>query len=293
MKMARKKGGRRSQADPFDLAPIDGNGKIQGIIETPKGSRNKYAFDSELRVFSLKKVLPAGMTFPYDSASCPRKLNDRVRTVQSRQESPRHKDQQAKTPPILFDLDGTLMDTNYEHLAAWRLALQRVGVEAPNAFLHRCVGMRGDLLLKAVHNELGKKAGHEVAKLDKLHKAHFEKTLPSVKPLPDAVALLKFLTRHKISWAIATGGDKNTVSKMARPLGLPPAALVVTAHDVDKAKPEPDVFLVAARRAKALGIGLLSGGYGEIELTQAGAYRVYKHSADLLNHLAEIGIDAR
>jgi HAD superfamily hydrolase (TIGR01509 family) len=236
---------------------------------------------------------------------------------QSRQKSPHQEDQQSKTPAILFDLDGTLMDSNYEHISAWRLSLRRMGVEPPNAFLHRCIGMRGDLLVKAVYHEFEKTPGDKmVAKLDKLQKAYFEKMLPSVKPLPGAAALLKTLTLHKVSWAIATGGDKKTVSKMARPLGLPREAPVVTADDVDKAKPEPDVFLVAARRlgmalsdcivvgdsvwdllaarrAKALGIGLLCGGYSEIELTQAGAYRVYKHPADLLTHLAEIGIDAR
>ncbi len=140
--------------------------------------------------------------------------------------------------------------------------------------------------------------------------------MPSVKPLPGAATLLKTLMRKKAPWAIATGGDKDTVQKMVRPLGLPSAAPVVTADDVDEAKPEPDVFFVAARRlginlrdcivvgdsvwdllgarrAKALGIGLLCGGYGQAELERAGAYCVYKHPADLLDHLAEIGIDTQ
>ena len=55
----------------MDLAPTDGDNKIQVIIETPKGSRNKYAFDTEQRVFALKKVLPAGMAFPYDFGFVP------------------------------------------------------------------------------------------------------------------------------------------------------------------------------------------------------------------------------
>lgn len=224
---------------------------------------------------------------------------------------------QAKTPALLFDLDGTLMDSNYEHVAAWRLALRRGKVEAPNAFLHRCIGMRGDLLVKAVYKEFGKRLSDEtLARLERLHKTYFEKTLKSVKPLPGAAVLLKTLTRRKVPWAIATGGDKSTISKMTGPLGLARAAIVITADDVEQAKPEPDVFLVAAqrigvalsdcivvgdsiwdllgaRRAKALGVGLLCGGYGAAELTQAGAYRVYKHPADLLDHLEEIGIDAR
>ena len=229
--------------------------------------------------------------------------------------SPHQQEQPAKTPAILFDLDGTLMDSNYEHVAAWQLAFRRAGLEVPNAFLHRCIGMRGDLLARAVHKEFGKKTGNDaVAKLEKLHRGYFEKTLPSVKLLPGAAALLKALTRRKVPWAIATGGDKSTALKMTAPLGMPPAACVVTADDFDQAKPEPDVFLLAARRlsmaltdcivvgdsvwdllgarrAKAVGVGLLCGGYGTSELTQAGAYRVYKHPADLLEHLAEIGID--
>jgi len=232
-----------------------------------------------------------------------------------KQTTPSAEKQHAKAPAILFDLDGTLMDSNYEHVTAWRLALRRAGVETPNAFLHRCIGMRGDLLVKAVYKEIGKNVSERtVGKLEKLHKAYFEKTLSSIKPLPGATALLKALTRRKVPWAIATGGDKSTVQKMTRPLGMPMAP-VITADDVDQAKPEPDVFLLAAqrlgmalsdcivvgdsvwdllgaRRARALGVGLLCGGSGAAELTQAGAYRVYKHPADLLDHIVEIGIDA-
>ncbi len=69
--MAKKQRRLRSLVDPVDLKPIDSGNTIQVIIETPKGSRNKYAFDEEQRVFAVKKVLPAGMTFPYDFGFIP------------------------------------------------------------------------------------------------------------------------------------------------------------------------------------------------------------------------------
>jgi HAD superfamily hydrolase (TIGR01509 family) len=191
------------------------------------------------------------------------------------------------------------------------------GATVPNAFLHRCIGLRGDLLIRAVFKEMGKTGVEKASKgLEKLHKGNFDKTLSSIGPLPGAAALLKTLSRLRVPWAIATGGDRRCVLKIIRPLSVPAATPVVTADDVVQAKPAPDVFLVAARRldmaladcivvgdsvwdllgarrAKALGVGLLCGGYGDAELSRAGAYRVYKTPADLLDHLPEIGIDAQ
>ena len=69
--MAKKEKRTRSLANPGHLSATDDNGKIQVVIETPKGSRNKYAFDEEQKVFTLTKVLPAGMTFPYDFGFIP------------------------------------------------------------------------------------------------------------------------------------------------------------------------------------------------------------------------------
>ncbi|HJT71399.1 MAG TPA: HAD family hydrolase [Terriglobales bacterium] len=222
---------------------------------------------------------------------------------------------QLTAPAVLFDLDGTLMDSNYEHVTAWQLAFQSAGIEVPNFVVHRCIGMRGSLLIKTVFKEIGRTCGEQTSKrLEKLHGRYFDKQLSSVKPLPGAPSLLKALSRRKVPWAIATGGDKRAVMKMIGPLSVPAIVPVVTADDVDQAKPEPDVFLVAAqrlgvslsdsivvgdsvwdilgaRRAKAIGVGLLSGGYSESELGSAGAYRVYKDPADLLDHLEETGID--
>ena len=220
-------------------------------------------------------------------------------------------------PAILFDLDGTLLDSNYQHAVAWCSALRRERLNISHAFLHRCIGMRDELLIRAVSKEIGRPIRKAVSRrLENLHKHYFEKTLSCVQVLSGAVELLKLLSRLQVRWAIATGGDKGTVAKMISPLGIPAGVPVVTADHVEHAKPEPDVFLAAAgrlgvsftdcivvgdsvwdllgaRRAKALGVGLRSGGYGEAELVQAGAYRTYKDPADLLDHLAEIGIQPR
>jgi len=221
----------------------------------------------------------------------------------------------AGAPAVLLDLDGTLIDSNYEHVMAWRLTFRRAGIEVPNAVLHQCIGLRDALLIQAVARAMERARGFNVEKLATLHETYFRRSLRTLQPLPGAGALLKALSRQKVRWAIATGGDKKTVARMIRSLAVPKSIPVITADDVERAKPEPDVFLVAAkrlgtpmsncivvgdsvwdllgaRRAKALGVGLLCGGYRESELIAAGAYRVYADPADLLDHLAEIGIEA-
>ena len=137
--------------------------------------------------------------------------------------------------------------------------------------------------------------------------------MTQVRPLPGARELLAYLTEAGTPWAIATSGRAETARPALDLLGVSPGAAVVTRDQVEHAKPDPDLFiaaaarlgvpiagsvvvgdsvwdLLAARRAGALGVGLLSGGYGQDELERAGAYRVYQDPADLLRHLDEIGI---
>ena len=134
-----------------------------------------------------------------------------------------------------------------------------------------------------------------------------------MRPLPGARELLGFLTDAGIPWAIATSGRMETAAVNLAALGVDPkASPVVTRDEVRYAKPDPDLFLaaaarldvpiertivvgdsiwdmLAATRCRALGVGLLSGGYGSEELRQSGAIRVYEDPADLLGHIDEVG----
>jgi HAD superfamily hydrolase (TIGR01509 family) len=218
------------------------------------------------------------------------------------------------SPAFLFDLDGTLIDSVYQHVIAWREALQAVGINLAVWKIHRRIGMSGGLFVAALARELDDELDPDtLARLPALHHEAYVRRYDSVRPLPGAIELLRALTHHGVPWAIATSG----VELYARPaldlLELPPDVPLVTRDQVRYAKPDPDLFLtaaerigvdvensivvgdsvwdlLAARRARALGIGLLSGGYGREELIYAGAFRVYDDPLDLLAHLDEVGV---
>jgi HAD superfamily hydrolase (TIGR01509 family) len=218
------------------------------------------------------------------------------------------------TTAFLFDLDGTLMDSVYQHVLAWREALEEVGLELSVWRIHRRIGMSGGLFLDALLRETGRRFGpDEAAAVRRTHAAAFARLVGAVKPLPGARELLKYLTNAKVQWAIATSGWLDSARPMLEMLDVPDGVPVITRDQVEHAKPDPDLFLaaaarlgapidscivvgdsvwdlLAARRARALGVGLLSGGYGQDELERAGAYRVYEDPADLLRHVYEVGV---
>ncbi len=217
-------------------------------------------------------------------------------------------------PAFLFDLDGTLVDSVYQHVIAWRDALEGVGISLPVWKIHRRIGMSGGLFVNALARELDTDLDREViAALPGLHAEAFIRRFDSVRPLPGAVELLATLSTHNVRWAIATSGPERYARLSLELLGLPAQTPLVTRDQVRHAKPDPDLFLtaadrigadisnsvvvgdsvwdlLAARRAHSLGIGLLSGGYGREELIYAGAYRVYDDPRDLLEHLDEVGV---
>ena len=218
------------------------------------------------------------------------------------------------SPALLFDLDGTLIDSVYQHVLAWHEALEELGLSLAVWRIHRRIGMSGGLLIQALGREIGQRVTPEQAKkLQENHAAAYERYQATVQPLPGARELLQQLNRAKVPYAIATSGRLEGARSALERLGVGLEIPVITRQQVQRAKPDPDLFLaaaqrlnipiaramvvgdsvwdlLAARRAGCLGIGLLSGGYGKEELEQVGAYRVYQDPADLLTHLDEVGV---
>jgi HAD superfamily hydrolase (TIGR01549 family) len=215
---------------------------------------------------------------------------------------------------FLFDLDGTLVDSVYQHVLAWQEALHAAGIELSVWRIHRKIGMSGGLFTEMLLRETPIEITPALLEtLQRQHAEAYARLARWVRPLPGAIELLRYLTRAKIPWAIATSGRMGSAKFNLDALRVDSAQVpVITRDDVRHAKPDPDLFLaaasrlgvdiesavivgdsiwdmLAARRARGLGVGLLSGGYGEDELERSGAIRVYEDPADLLSHIDEIG----
>ena len=216
---------------------------------------------------------------------------------------------------LIFDLDGTLIDSVYAHTFAWQKTLAEFGLHAPAWSIHRRIGMSGELLVKAIARKQGKTLRKaDIKRLGDRHTKLFHRIAPVCAPLPGARQLLAFLSKEKIAHGIATSGKRSEFKKSLNALALTTSAVVVDGDMVAEVKPEPDLFLLcqqklqvepaqclivgdaiwdvhAARRAGILCVGLLSGGFGEQELYNAGAMRVYQDAAALLSGIDELGIE--
>lgn len=206
------------------------------------------------------------------------------------------------------------MDSVYQHVLAWREALEAGGIQLAVWRIHRQIGMSGGLFINALLRETGHTVSAEDAeRMQQIHAEAFSRYVSQVRPLPGATELLSYLTKAGVPWAIATSGRIESASLSLQLLSIGNDVPIVTRDQVRHAKPDPDLFLaaaerlgvdisqsvvvgdsiwdlLAARRARALGVGLLAGGYGREELERAGAYRVYNDPADLLRHLDEVGV---
>jgi HAD superfamily hydrolase (TIGR01509 family) len=215
---------------------------------------------------------------------------------------------------LIFDLDGTLVDTVYAHVLAWQRALAEVDLPIEAWTIHRRIGMSGGLFARAVAREVGRPlTTEEVEAIQLRHGELYRELLPERRPLQGAVELLAELRESGIAHGIATSGRRPEIDASLDALGVGSDTVVVERGGVQRAKPEPDLFLscseqlgippeecyvvgdavwdlLAARRAHMLSIGLLSGGYGEDELIRAGAFRVYRDPEELSESLDELGI---
>ncbi len=220
-------------------------------------------------------------------------------------------------PAILFDLDGTLVDTVYQHVLAWSDPLKAAGIVLPDWKIHRRVGMSGKSMLQQLFREHGKgRSKINIKALEAKHDSVFTKISRSVRVLPGSQELLRHLTRLGVRWAIATTGNKKQTKRLLQNFTIPANTVIATGDDVAKAKPSPDVFVLAAERLgvpiencivtgdsvwdmlaaarrRALGVGILAGGYSKDELEQSGAFRVYSDPADMLLHIEDLGLGGK
>lgn len=204
---------------------------------------------------------------------------------------------------VLFDVDGTLLDTNHLHVLAWFRALRENGHQVPMARIHGLVGMGSDTLLDTL---LGGRHPH----LDEAHSRQYASLRGDVVALPGARDLLVETARRGARVVLATSAKGEEIRSILETLGAGDAiADVVSSADVDRSKPDPDIFLAALERsggrreatvvvgdtvwdvraAAAAGlrcVAVTTGGIAAGELEMAGAVAVYESAADLLANLS-------
>jgi HAD superfamily hydrolase (TIGR01509 family) len=207
---------------------------------------------------------------------------------------------------VLFDVDGTLVDSNYLHVAAWLRAFDAVGQPVPAWRIHRAIGMDSSRLLGEL---LGPSASALGDAAKDQHKRAYAETTHLLKPLPGARELIRVLVERGVTVVLATSAPPDELELLRSVLDVDDLiTAVTTADDVDTAKPEPDLIHVAVQRsgcpadrvvlvgdavwdiqacarAGVGSVGVLSGGVGEGELRAAGAEDIYDDVADLLAHL--------
>lgn len=220
----------------------------------------------------------------------------------------------SELPPILFDLDGTLIDSVYQHVVAWALALKSEQIVLPAWKVHRHIGMSGSSFVRELLREVNprkKPSQQDIDRLEGKHDIEFKKMRLDV--LPGARHLIRHIEKIRLPWAIATTSNRKQTKALLKDLQIPSHVPVVNGDDVKNAKPSPDIFVkaadtlgvpiddcivvgdsiwdvLAAGRKSALGVGLLCGGYSQEELERAGAFRVYADPQDLLTHIEDLGI---
>jgi HAD superfamily hydrolase (TIGR01509 family) len=216
-------------------------------------------------------------------------------------------------PAVLFDVDGTLVDSNYLHVYAWQRAFDDEGISVAAWQLHRCIGMDGSKLVRT----LSENAASEVQdRLSDAHSRYYRDVSPLLAPLPGARDLLRRVAEVGLQVVLASSAPDDELDTLRKVLSCDDViAETTSSRDVDTAKPDPGIVQVAVDRAgvtpeqavfvgdavwdahaaAAAGlpcIGLLSGGISEGELQAAGATPIFSDPQDLLDHLDSTRIAA-
>src|SRR5260370_17366784 len=145
-------------------------------------------------------------------------------------------------PAFLFDLDGTLVDSVYQHVLAWRQALETADIELSVWRIHRRIGMSGGLFVNALGREMDRPLSAEAAaQLGRMHAQVYAGLVPQVRPLPGSLALLATLTQLNVPWAIATSGRLESAQPVLDKLNLPAGVPIITRDQLPSANPDPDL----------------------------------------------------
>ncbi|OBG31473.1 HAD family hydrolase [Mycolicibacter heraklionensis] len=212
---------------------------------------------------------------------------------------------------VLFDVDGTLVDSNYLHVHAWRRAFADLHLEVESWRIHRAIGMDGSELVRLLSDD----APDDVRRrLKDLHSQYYLQSSGLLSPLPGARNLLEHIAALDLPVVLATSAPEDELAVLRKALGCDDLVAAVTSSaDVDVAKPNPDIIEIALDRVGATaeravfvgdavwdaqacvragvpGIGLLSGGVSRAELETAGAAVVFDNAEDLLEHLDQTPI---
>lgn len=216
--------------------------------------------------------------------------------------------------PLIFDLDGTLVDSVYLHAAAFQRALFERGIRVPTYEVHKRIGMTGELLLHAINEAFNLRLSDAaLLEIDTLHASHYKELRAFARAVPGATELWPLLKDRDIPFAIATSAGPDDAKELCELVNYPQDGILITKETPAKSKPAPGSFeraakklhvdlkdaiivgdsvwdMLSSRRARSLGIGVLTGGYGREELEAAGAFRVYNDIADMSRKLDELGL---
>ncbi len=204
---------------------------------------------------------------------------------------------------VIFDVDGTLVDTNYLHTLAWSRGMRDAGETASMSAIHRLIGMGSDQLVEEL-------LGHESEEASDGHTRHFEELMEEIQAFPDAAELLDAVHRRGATVVLATSASEDELERMLEALDAPEEAIdhITKKDDVEESKPAPDIFGVALdavemepERVLVVGdtvwdvkaaakcglrvVAVLTGGIGRGDLEDAGAIAVYEDVAHLLREL--------